>query len=356
MPNSRQWYERIFFRFNPEAISKEFNIPLSEVADFRAFLVTPNLSDQNSAGWASKGNLIYPLEPDQINDLISKLNYPAMRDFWKSTHSLRIHGDSNLIQFPSAMAIINMTPDSFYPVSRTKESELEQKLEEIKTTGCNIVDIGGQSTRPGSKQVSSKNEIRRISYAVETSLNMKFTVSIDSYRPEVLKECLEMGAHIINDVTGLENLEVGKLARKYDVPLIVMHKKGSFKTMQHSPTYKNVVNEIISFFLKKISQATALGIEDNLILDPGIGFGKRVEDNLKIIDNLMDFKLGHPLLIGLSRKSYIGEIMNESVDERGESSLIFNSVAIMKGADLIRVHDIKGNMKLIKIIKKLREV
>ena len=356
MPNSRQWYERIFFRFNPDAISKEFNIPLPEVADFRAFLITPKNSDQNSAGWTSKGNLIYPLEPDQINDLISKLNYPVRRDFWKSTHPLRIHGNSNVIQFPAAMAIINMTPDSFYPVSRTKEDDLEQKLDEIETTGCSLVDIGGQSTRPESEQVSAKYEMKRISKAVEISLNRKFTVSIDSYRPEVLRECLEMGVHIINDVTGMENPEVGKLARKYDVPLIVMHKKGSFKTMQRSPTYKNVVNEIISFFLKRISQAVELGIEDNLILDPGIGFGKRLEDNLKIIDNLMDFKLGHPLLVGLSRKSYIGGVLNESVNERGESSLIFNSVAIMKGADIIRVHDIKGNMKLIKIIKKLKEV
>ncbi|MGC8562911.1 MAG: dihydropteroate synthase [Thermoplasmata archaeon] len=333
----------------------EYKIPIRDLVDFQAFLVTTRTLDISNPKWNAGRYNIYALMFKDINDLLVSLKHPLRENFWKLPTPIRIRGRPDAIDFPSVMTILNMTPDSFYPGSRLRDEQLNERLDEIEKIGGNIVDIGGQSTRPGSEQISSQEEMKRISKAVEISLNRKFTVSIDSYRPEILKECLDMGAHIINDVTGGENREIRNLAKYYDVPLIVMHKKGDFKTMQNSPSYENVINEISLFFLRKIVEARELGIEDNLILDPGIGFGKRVEDNLSIINNLRDFKMGHPLLIGLSRKNFIGKLLDESVDERGTSSLIFNSITIMNGADIIRVHDIDENIKLIKIIKKLKE-
>ncbi|MCL4447467.1 MAG: dihydropteroate synthase [Candidatus Thermoplasmatota archaeon] len=355
MPNSPRWNEGIYFRFNPQSVSREYKIPLEELVDFQVFLVTRDQVEVASKEWTVGNNRIYPLMYRDVNEIIKKQKYPLKENFWRTTPSLRIRGNSTSIEFPTVIAILNMTPDSFYPGSRVRDEDLEKRLNEIRKSDGEIVDIGGQSTRPGSVQVSSEEEMKRISRAVEISLNKNFTVSVDSYRPEIIKECLEMGVHLINDVSGMENSQIGYLAKRYDVPLVVMHKQGDFKTMQLGPHYDNTVNEIIDYFMEKISEARKIGIEDNLILDPGIGFGKRVGDNLSIINNLRDFKLGHPLLIGLSRKNFIGEIMKETVEERAISSLIFNAIALMNGADIIRVHDTEENLKLIKIMKKMRE-
>ena len=356
MPSSQQWNDDIYFRFNTESVSREFGIPLKTLEDFDAFLVTAAHLDFLPGGVRSGKFCIYPLHFNDVNNLIRQFRgSPLAENFWRKRSSLRTRKATLDINFPEAMAVLNLTHDSFYPGSRIKEEDIEEKLDEIGRYGIRVVDIGGQSTRPGSERISPQEEIKRISKAVEASLNRKFIVSIDSFEPEVLRNCLEMGVHLINDVTGLENEEVGRLARKYDTPLVIMHKKGDFKTMQNSPSYENVINEIIDFYYQKISLAARLGIEDNIVLDPGIGFGKRVEDNLAIINNLRDLRLGHPLLIGLSRKNFIGVIMNEPVGERGESSLILNTISLMNGADMIRVHDVRENSKLIKIIKKLKE-
>ncbi len=355
MHSSRQWNNGTFIRFSGESVSKEYGIPIAQLEDYQAFLVSSDKLEQGGIEVRGSNAHVYPLHLDQINQLLTALNSPLKQGFWKPKSTVIIKGGEKRVELPAVMTILNLTPDSFYSGSRATENEIGNRLDEIETAGGNLVDVGGRSTRPGSDEITLEEEMKRISKAVEISLNRKFTVSIDSYSPGVLRECLEMGAHLINDVTGLENIEVGKLARKYDVPLIIMHKKGDFKSMQRSPSYENVVNEIIAFFMQKISLATELGIGDNVLLDPGIGFGKRIEDNLTIINNLRDFKLGHPLLVGISRKSFIGDIMSEKVEEREISSLILDSIAIAKGADIVRVHDVKENMKLVKIIKKLRE-
>jgi dihydropteroate synthase len=354
MHSSRQWNDSIF-RFNAISVSREYNIPISELIDFQAFLVTKKALDINYRKWEAGHHIIYAFNYSDINGILKGLDSPLKDDFWMSQSSIRIHGKLNAIEFPSVMTVLNMTPDSFYPGSRLTEDEVNERLDEIAKAGGSIVDIGGQSTRPGSERVSVREEMKRISKAVEISLNRGFTVSVDSYQPKIQEECLEMGTHIVNDVSGSQNMEIWKLVKRYDVPLVIMHKKGDFKTMQDSPSYENVVNEVSSFFLRKIKEAQKAGVEDNIILDPGIGFGKRVEDNLSIIKNIRDFKIGPPLLIGLSRKNFIGKLLDESVDERDTSSLIFNSIAIMNGADIIRVHDTEENVKLIKIIKKLKD-
>ncbi len=355
MHNSRQWNEGPFIRFNAKSISREYGITIDDLSDNQAYIVSSYDPGIERRKWNVENGVIYGLSLQDLNEIIEIFHLPLRKNFWRVPPSLRIRGSQKSLKFPMFMMVINMTPDSFYPGSRIAEEDLEQTLSLIKNEGGEVVDIGGQSTRPGSDPVSAEEEMRRIKRAVEAALNMRLIVSVDSFMPEVLRECLEMGIHIINDVSGLENMEIASLSRRYDVPLVLMHKKGDFKTMQRSPHYGNVINEIQSFFLSKLSQISEMGIEDNVILDPGIGFGKRVEDNIAIINNLSDFKLGHPLLIGLSRKSFIGAITGEKVEERGMSSLILNSIAISNGADIVRTHDLVENMKLMKIIRKLKE-
>ncbi|MEM0141091.1 MAG: dihydropteroate synthase [Thermoplasmatales archaeon] len=354
MPNSQPWND-LFVRFTPQTIAREYGVEFDEIRDFNIFVISKRKIGLGKPFFQANDRFIYPSSSEKVNQLLRSIKYPAGESFWfrgSSNHHLRsLKG----IEFPEVMAIINMTPDSFYPKSRIGKAELLDTLETLKKNGVKIVDIGGQSTRPGSERISSQEEIKRIRSAVEASLNMRFIVSVDSFQVEVVRESLEMGANMINDVCGMENPEMGLLSKKYDVPIVIMHKKGDFKTMQISPHYDNVVEEIISFFTGKLEEANNLGIGENVILDPGIGFGKNLSHNISIIKNIPDLKLGRPFLIGLSRKSFIGSITGEEVDQRGLSSIIMNTIALINGADIIRVHDPEENMKLIKIIKKIKE-
>ncbi|MEM1814213.1 MAG: dihydropteroate synthase [Thermoplasmatales archaeon] len=355
MPSSQQWND-FFIRFDPRAVSREYDIPIDKIADHSIFLISKNRLNSEIDFIEGKGRYIYPVSSEQLNTFIRSMKYPAGEFFWLNNEKRNYIQSILGIRFPEIMAIINMTPDSFFPGSRFKDEDLPVLLEKYKKQRVRIVDIGGQSTRPGSERVDAEEEIRRIRFAVEESLNMGFIVSVDSFQVKVVKECLDLGAKIINDVTGMENQEMGELSRKYQAPIVIMHKKGDFKTMQLSPYYENVTEEIISFFAEKLEEANRLGISNNVILDPGIGFGKSVAHNLYIIRNIQDLKLGHPLLIGLSRKSFIGAITGESVEQREQSSLIFNSIALLHGADIIRVHDVEQSIKLIKIIRSINEI
>ncbi|MGC8645207.1 MAG: dihydropteroate synthase [Thermoplasmata archaeon] len=354
MPSSPSWND-VFFRFNPASVSKEYGIPIDNLADHSLFIISKERIDWESEYFMTKGRYVYPSSVSDVNRLITAISYPPGESFWIRPTNTFFESHLKGIEPPVVMAIINMTPDSFYPESRIEDGKLAETLTRIKEKGVKLVDIGGQSTRPGSERITAEEEMRRIRKAVEISLNMGFFVSIDSFYPEVVRECLEMGSHVINDVTGMENQEIGLLSKRYGVPLIIMHKKGDFKTMQVAPYYENVIEEIISFFLHRIEDAKNLGIDDNVIFDPGIGFGKRVVDNLTIIRNLRDLKLGHPLLIGLSRKGFIGTLTGESVEERGLSTLIFHTIALMQGVDIIRVHDVEESVKLVNIMKKMNE-
>jgi len=354
MHSSPQWSD-IFFRFDPESVSREYGVPIERISDHRLFIVSKRELELGSRHFISRGRYVYLPNAEEANILISKIEYPPGSSFWLRSSLKFFERHLNGTDIPAVMGIVNMTPDSFYPGSRVRENEIGEFLSHMKEGGVKIVDIGGQSTRPGSERIGAYEEMKRIRKAVEIALDSGFIVSIDSFYTSVIRECMEMGAHIINDVTGLEDPEMAHLSKKYDAPIIIMHKKGDFKTMQNSPYYENVIEEIISFFIRKIQNAREMGIEDNIVLDPGIGFGKRVEDNVSIIKNLRDLKLGFPLLIGLSRKSFIGSLTGEDVNERGFSSAIFNTIALMKGADIIRVHDIEESVKLAKIIKKINE-
>ncbi len=252
------------------------------------------------------------------------------------------------------MGIMNITNDSFYPPSRVKIEDVERKAVEMLNEGADIIDVGAESTRPGSEPINPEDEARIIDRAVRSIRKVSdVPISIDTYRAKTAIVGLEAGADMINDVSGFEfDPEMPKVCADFDVPIVLMHMKGTPKDMQVNPYYEDVIKEIYDEFERKIEKALKNGVKDSkIILDPGIGFGKRLEDNLKLIAHLDRFKsFNKPILIGISRKSMINKIMPLDVSERLESTIALNTIAAMKGANIIRVHDVFANVKAMRMV------
>jgi len=256
------------------------------------------------------------------------------------------------------MGILNITPDSFSDGGKYSSIDLAIiRAKEMVEEGAHIIDIGAESTRPGSEPVLEKDEIERIVPVVRALVReIDIPISIDTSKAQVARRCLEEGAHIINDITGLKgDSKMAEVIAKYDVPSILMHIKGTPKTMQDNPTYKNLISEIKEELEISLELAKKAGIDKNkIILDPGIGFGKTFENNLEILNRLEEFKdLGHPLLVGASRKGFIGQILGTEIDERLEGSLAVAITSSMKGARILRVHDVKETSRALKVADKI---
>jgi dihydropteroate synthase len=256
------------------------------------------------------------------------------------------------------MGVINVTPDSFTGdgliVKGLKPSQIVKYAQEFVSQGADIIDVGGESSRPGSEPVPLKEELRRTIPVIEClKAKIDIPISIDTYKPEVAKRALESGASIVNDITGLRNFEMIKVIAKTDARVIIMHMKGMPRDMQQSPQYDSLIDEIIEFLDRAINRAVACGIgKERIIIDPGIGFGKTVEHNLEIIRRLGELKvLGCPILVGTSRKSFIGKILNLPPQERLSGTLASLAVAIMNGANILRVHDVKFTHQAVKIVE-----
>lgn len=250
------------------------------------------------------------------------------------------------------MGIINVTPDSFSDggVFATSEDAVRRAGELIEQ-GADILDIGGESTRPGAAPVSSEEEAGRVLPVIKeiTRKHPKTPVSIDSCKPEVVRAAIDAGAAMINDVTGLQNPEMVRIAAESQAPVVIMHMKGTPRTMQRRPAYKDVVKEIIAFFKERVRTLQKLGVK-RIILDPGIGFGKTANHNLRILNHLEEMtKLGYPIMIGASRKSFMGKILGLPIDQREEATIAVNTLAVSKGAAIIRVHDVMRNHRAIKM-------
>lgn len=250
------------------------------------------------------------------------------------------------------MGVLNITPDSFSDGGKFFDTEkaVEHALQMIQD-GADIIDIGGESTKPGSDPVSESEEIRRVKPVIESLVKeTSVPISIDTYKPRVAEECLRAGARIINDVSGLRNEEMIKVVAQYKVPVVIMHMKGTPKNMQENPVYEDLVGEIKEFFRERIQAARETGIQD-VILDPGIGFGKTLEHNLQILKRLGEFKeLGYPILVGTSRKSFIGKLTGDApAEQRLEGSLASMVIAVMNGATIVRVHDVKPAKKAVQV-------
>lgn len=253
------------------------------------------------------------------------------------------------------MGIINLTRDSFSCDGLLRqlvnlgygglEKLVLEKAEEMIKEGADIIDLGAESTRPGARPLGKDEEIKRLSACLKALVKeFKVPISVDTYKPDVAKAALDLGASIINDVTGLRNPEMKKLVAKYRAGTVIMHMKGSPRTMQKSPKYQSLIDEIISFLASAVDSAVVdFGISaDCLIIDPGIGFGKTLEHNLEILRNLNEFKvLGRPILVGVSRKSFIGKILNVGPQERIFGTAAAAAVCIKGGCSILRVHDVK---------------
>jgi len=254
------------------------------------------------------------------------------------------------------MGILNVTPDSFSDGGQfIDEEKAVIHAKKLMTDGADIIDIGGESTRPGSQSLTEEEELDRILPIIKKLVSdLSIPISIDTYKPLVAEECLKVGAHLINDITALKNPQMIDVVAKYNVPVVLMHMQGTPKIMQENPVYKDVVTEVMEFLRSRSSIAQNAGINE-IIIDPGIGFGKTVEHNLKILKNLRKFTtLGYPILIGPSRKSFIGAITGLPVTERVEGTLAAVTIAVMNGAQIIRVHDVKECKRALQIIDAIR--
>lgn len=256
------------------------------------------------------------------------------------------------------MGILNVTPDSFSDGGRfnTVDTAIAH-AKQLVIDGADIIDIGGESTRPGSEPLSEKEELSRV-LPIITRLGKELNVplSIDTYKPGVAEACLRAGAHLINDITGLTNPQMQQVAVTHDVPVVMMHMLGTPKVMQQNPIYQDVIDDIHAFFQRQIQTAKQGGITQ-LIIDPGIGFGKTLHHNLLLLKHLERFTdLGCPLMIGPSRKSFIGMITGLPVNERLEGTLAAVSIAVQNGANIIRVHDVKQCKRTLQVIDAIRSV
>jgi dihydropteroate synthase len=250
------------------------------------------------------------------------------------------------------MGVINITPDSFSNggLNFDKDKAVARGLQ-LREEGSDIIDIGGESTRPGSEPVTEEEELRRV-IPVISALREKTDslISVDTTKSAVARAALDEGADIINDISSSGfDPKMFSLAAQYDSPVILMHMKGEPRTMQVNPFYENVLLEVKSFFKEKIEAAQAAGIKkEKIIIDPGIGFGKRHKDNLVLINNLHFFEdLGQPILIGTSRKSFIGKILNSSPQQRLEGTIASAVLSILHGAHILRVHDVAAVKKAV---------
>ncbi len=253
--------------------------------------------------------------------------------------------DLSNFKSPLIMGILNLTPDSFYDGGRYTNST---KIDIDDYSAADIIDVGCESSRPGADPISCKDEIHRLEQFLEPLKSFRQPLSIDTYKPEVARFALQNGFEMINDITGGVKGKMFEVASEFDCPIVIMHMAGTPKNMQNNPTYTDIVDEIKLFFEKQVTLAKIKGVQESqIILDPGIGFGKSVEDNFLLLNGIPEFKkFGFPILIGLSRKSFLS-IKNDTPIDRLSATLTASAYALQKGADILRVHDMYETSQLI---------
>jgi dihydropteroate synthase len=274
--------------------------------------------------------------------------------------TLNCKGRLLVVDNPLVMGIINVTPDSFYAGSRFgKTDDMLKQAEQMLKDGADILDIGGQSTRPGSERVSAEEELKRLISPVE-NISKEFPaayISVDTYYSKVAKEAVSAGACIVNDISaGSMDTEIIPVVASLQVPYILMHMKGEPGGMQQEPHYENSTKEILDFFIFKTAELKKAGIHD-IIIDPGFGFGKTIHHNFEVLKNLSLFKLLQlPLLAGLSRKSSIYKTLKISAEESLNGTSVLNTIALTNGVDILRVHDVKEAKQAVMLFEKYRSV
>lgn len=254
---------------------------------------------------------------------------------------------------PKVMGILNVTPDSFFDGGKYKDdSSILSQVEKMINEGATFIDIGAYSTRPGGLEIDNTTELNRITPIVKLILKEfpNTILSIDTFRSSVAKECIQLGAAIINDISaGLQDKQMLNTVAKMNVPYIMMHMKGTPQNMQQKTDYDDMLKEILLFFSERLSLAKSLGIKD-IIIDPGFGFAKNVDQNYELLRQLqmMNF-IEHPLLVGISRKSMIYKTLNTTAEQALNGTTALHMVCLQKGAKILRVHDVKEAMECVKL-------
>jgi len=256
------------------------------------------------------------------------------------------------------MGILNVTPDSFYDGGRyTSDAEILRQVEKMLTEGADIIDVGGYSSRPGAAEVSVEDETARVLNAIQTILkHFPLTViSIDTFRSKVAEAAVGAGAVIINDISaGDLDPEMFKMAARLKVPYILMHMRGNPQTMTGLTHYENLVSDILEYFHKKIAELSGLGVKD-IIIDPGFGFAKTREQNFVLLNRLEDFRIfNKPVMAGLSRKSMVWKTLDIKPEEALNGTSALHAIALMKGVDILRVHDIKACVEVVALTNALK--
>ena len=271
----------------------------------------------------------------------------------------QINCKGELITFdsPKVMGILNITPDSFYSGSRTSVAEVIKKAEQMLLEGASFIDIGGYSSRPNAQEVSLEEEIQRVVHVVETLVREfpHICISVDTFRSKVAQLSLEAGACIINDISaGQIEDTMCEVVQKYQVPYIAMHMRGTPQTKQNYTDYQNIVKDILFYFSQVKDRARQLQIND-LIIDPGFGFSKTLSQNYELMQQLSLFRaLECPILVGISRKSMLYKLLGTSPEEALNATSVLNTFALLQGADILRVHDVKEAIECVKIVQELQ--
>ena len=279
--------------------------------------------------------------------------------FLKRKHTINLGGELIDLSFPVVMGIINMTPDSFYDGGKIKsEKDLLSRVEKMLSDGATIIDVGAVSTRPGAELVSTKDELGRLLPALK-AIRKNFSnvhLSIDTFRSWVAVRVIdEFGPVIVNDISGgtLDSNMFETIAR-VQVPYVLSHIQGIPQNMQEEPHYEDVIREVSLFFSDMFKRLTKLGVND-VILDPGFGFGKNIQHNFELLNKLDSFKVYQlPVLVGLSRKSMIWKVLETKPDQALNGTTVLNTMALLGGADILRVHDVKEAVECIRLFQELK--
>ena len=259
------------------------------------------------------------------------------------------------LTFPQVMGILNVTPDSFSDGGRHNSLDLALRhAEAMINAGATLLDIGGESTRPGAAEVSEDEELARVVPVVE-AIARRFDVwiSVDTSKAIVIREAARAGMHLINDIRSLQEPGALQAAAETGLPVCLMHMQGQPKTMQHSPKYEDVVAEVAEYFVEQIARCENAGIpKSKLLLDPGFGFGKNLNHNYQLLARLAEFHhFGLPLLVGMSRKSMVGQLLHVSPEQRVTGSVACAVIASMQGAQIVRVHDVKETVEAMRVVE-----
>lgn len=275
-------------------------------------------------------------------------------------HTLNLRGKLYSLCEPKIMGILNVTPDSFYAESRTSDEEhIAARVQQLMDDGADMIDIGGYSSRPGADDVSPEEEMNRLrrGLRVVRRLYPEVPISVDTFRADVARMCVEEeGADIINDISGgMMDRQMFRTVARLGVPYILMHMQGTPDTMQQAPHYDNLRREVMLYFAERIDRLCQMGAKD-IIVDPGFGFGKTLEHNYELFHHLDDFNLFNlPLLVGISRKSMIYKLLGGTPQTSLNGTTVLNTIALMKGVHILRVHDVKEAVEAKRIVMKMKE-